>query len=162
MNIFALSRNARRAARYHGNKHVVKMILESAQLLCTAHRALDGSEAVGGAPLYKLTHRNHPCAVWARASSGNYEWLYELFCALCEEYTFRYGRTHACWTKLGRALAEPPKHIPEGAMTEFALAMPEAFRRGDAVESYRLYYREAKRELCEWKGREAPEWFSIA
>mgnify|MGYP001191264200 CR=1 FL=1 len=87
MNIFYLSSCPEKAAQYQYNKHVVKMILESAQLLCTAHNLLDGSDA--DVP-YKSTHKNHPSAVWARQSSANYSWLYFHMLALGEEYTKHY------------------------------------------------------------------------
>jgi hypothetical protein len=88
MNIFVLSLKPKEAAKWHVNKHCVKMILEAAQLLCTAHRLLDGKLILIGKRkhwkveenddiLYKATHVNHPCAKWARGSLGNYNWLYE-------------------------------------------------------------------------------------
>jgi len=116
MNIFVLDKDPRAAAMQHNDKHVVKMILEGAQLLSTAHRLLDGTERIdkryvnGSMParfrnvkvwdlpdhrdkiLYQATHRNHPCAVWVRESRANYQWLVDLTWALCDEYYHRYGR----------------------------------------------------------------------
>jgi hypothetical protein len=137
------------------------MILETAQLLCGAHIVLDDMMELNGVTLYKLTHKNHPCAVWLRQSSANYVWLYELFCGLCDEYVHRYHKTHKCDTTFRHVLSYVPRNIPIGdRVTKFALAMPEECRREDEVESYREYYRTNKRHLCEWKDRPEPEWFA--
>ncbi len=159
MNIFILSRNARLCAIYHGNKHVVKMILETALLLCSAHIVLDNIMVIEDVELYKLTHKNHPCAIWARTSSANYEWLYDLFYELCDEYTHRYGKVHLCDIKLKNVLVFVPKNIHKGPMTNFALAMPDDCKQKDAVESYRNYYRTYKQHICQWKKRPIPDWF---
>ena len=161
MNIFILSRNIRKCARYHANKHVVKMLLEYCQLLCSAHIVLDDVKMIEDVELYKLTHRNHPCAIWVRSSKANYEWLYDLFYELCDEYTYRYGKVHKCDSKLKNVLVFVPKNIPDVPMTDFALAMPDECKEEDAVESYRNYYRTNKQHLCEWKNRPVPEWFQI-
>ena len=115
MNIFYLDNDPVRAAKAHCDMHVVKMILEYAQLLSTAHRLLDG-KLIGkkyeldryNDVIYKATHRNHPSAVWARSNSVHYEWLYSLFIACCNEYTERYGKVHATDTKLRTILARLP------------------------------------------------------
>ena len=101
MNIFALSCDPILAAQNHADRHVVKQSLESAQLLSTVFSSL------GGKTRYKPTHKNHPCTLWAGECSGNYEWLVELGLALCDEYTYRYGREHACGAVI-RELALPP------------------------------------------------------
>ena len=101
MNIFYLDHDHTTCAKYHNDKHCVKMILEYAQLLCTAHRELDGDNCMHPDVLYKATHKNHPSAVWTRQCSRNYIWLYYLWRELCKEYTYRYGKEHASWTKLG-------------------------------------------------------------
>ena len=79
MNIFKLDRNAKKAAEYHCDKHVVKMLIEYAQLMSTAHRVLDGDEESDKLGLYKTAYKNHPCTIWARETSGNYRWLYNHF-----------------------------------------------------------------------------------
>ena len=96
MNIFFLHQNPHQAAKYQYNKHIVKMVLESAQMLCTAHHCILGDEA--DVP-YKAAHRNHPSTVWARRSANNYEWLYHHFVALSAEYKRRYGKEHLSYTK---------------------------------------------------------------
>ena len=161
MNIFVLSKNARKCAKYHCNKHVVKMILESAQLLCCAHIVLDNSTVIGTVELYKLTHKNHPCSIWVRASSANYKWLYQLFIHLCEEYTHRYGKTHLCEQKFKDVLCNVPVNITVGPMTPWAQAMPEEYKSEDPVESYRTYYINDKADMCVWTRRETPYWVPV-
>lgn len=178
MNIFVLDLDQTRAARDHNDKHCVKMILEYAQLLSTAHRLLDGvlSNVYKNGrkmktwtlsdereyALYKATHMNHPSAVWVRQSIHNYKWLFRLFRALLQEYTDRYGKTHKCDAMLS-TLVSVPSNIPKTEqMTPFALAMPDEYKvDGDAVASYRAYYRGAKAHLGVWgKGtRPAPAWW---
>lgn len=149
MNIFVLDSSPSLAAQSHCDKHVVKMILESAQLLCTAHHELDESSAPAG--LYRPTHKNHPCAIWTRESVENYVWLYQLFDALCAEYNTRYNKVHLTEEKLLSTLSVAPRNIPQSPATPFALAMPEKYRSLDAVQSYRAYYLEEKRHIAKWK-----------
>ena len=110
MNIFYLDRDPKIAAQMMCDKHVVKMILESAQMLCTAHRVLDGEEYANKMGLYKMAHKNHPSTIWVRSSFHNYRWLWQHMCALMKEYTYRYGKTHAT-SRLRDALLRPPKNI---------------------------------------------------
>jgi hypothetical protein len=159
MQIFVLSKNTKECAKYYADKHVVKIILEIAQLLCSAHRILDSVEDIEGTELYKTTHKNHPCAIWVRESKANYEWTYDLFYDLCEEYTFRYGKVHLCAEKFRDILVFVPENIPDIPMTSFALAMPDECKTKDAIESYRNYYKTNKRHLCVWTKREVPDWF---
>lgn len=157
MNIFVLDTSPTRAAKFHCDKHVVKMVLESAQLLSTAHQVLDGDKAIEG--IYKPTHINHPCAVWVRESSDNYDWVYRLFTALCEEYKKRYGRVHLTDTKMRHTLANFPKNLPTGPLTPFTQCMPDEHKTpGDAVTAYRNYYRQDKRAFAHWKNG-APSWW---
>lgn len=176
MNIFYLDRNTEKCAEYHVDKHVVKMILEYAQLLSTAHRVLDGRLLTSfnetgrkttqySLPdarhytLYKATHINHPSAIWVRQSHDNYKWLWLLLDALCKEYTYRYNKIH----KVEReGLLEQLRFVPSGikehpTFTEPTPAMPDEYKvAGDSLESYKQYYRYAKKELWGWKGREMP------
>jgi hypothetical protein len=129
------------------------MILESAQLLCTAHRVLDDNESK---ELYKSTHKNHPCARWTRESSGNYMWLHALFVELLKEYTFRYDKHHSC-ERLVERLSVPPLKIISGDVTTPEMAMPDIFKvPDDPVLSYRRYYTFGKTHLHSWKRREIP------
>ena len=157
MNIFYLDENVNKSAQYHNDKHCVKMILEYAQLLCTAHRELVGPNAYEY--LYRSTHKNHPSAKWVRESKANYEYLYKLFSALCEEYTYRYGKTHLTYTKLHNVLAIPPKNIPDGEFTQPTPAMPDDVKNMDSLIAYRDYYKKYKTHLATWTKRETPSWY---
>ena len=157
MNIFYLDNDPEQCAKYHCDKHCVKMVLEYAQLLSSAHHVLDHSSLPN---LYKLTHKNHPCAIWTRQSNNNYNWLYTLFHALCKEYTYRYGKIHKTEEKLLEVLRVPPMNIPIDYFREPPQAMPDDIKSlTSSIEGYRMYYKTHKRELCVWKNREIPEWF---
>ena len=91
MNIFFLDYDTAKCAKYHCDKHVVKMVLETAQLLCGVHHMCDNVK--NQAP-YKLSHKNHPCAIWTRESLSNYLYLCDLGLELCKEYTYLYGKRH--------------------------------------------------------------------
>ena len=153
MNIFFLHNDPAIATLGMCNKHVVKMIVESAQMLSTAHRMLDGYASTYTTKsgirkyhalpdaresiLYRDTHANHPCSLWARATDSNYIWLYTHMESLCELYTEYYGKIHAS-SKLPLSIL--PTNIPVGELTTFPMAMPDEFRIGSPVESYREYY----------------------
>lgn len=178
MNIFLLSWNPYLCAKWHCDKHM-KMILEYAQLLCTAHRVLDGKEKIEKTKngrnirrwkfksyddrekmLYKSTHINHPSAIWVRESSGNYNWLYKLFCHLCDEYKLRYNKIHESDRKLRDFLKNEPLEIPEDDITPMPQAMPDLYKvEDDSVTAYRIFYRFSKNRFAEWKNSETPWWF---
>ena len=142
MNIFYLSNDPEKAAKYMYNKHVVKMILESAQLLCTAHIISDGENA--NVP-YKVTHKNHPSAVWARESIANYQWLYNHMMALGEEYTRRYGKKHLTILKCSGVLSKAPVNVTKYEFTEMPQCMPDQYKvPGNSVEAYWNYYEAEK------------------
>ena len=141
------------------NKHVVKMILESAQLLSTAHRMLDGEFHEGFSKsgrrqkqwvhpndkLYAATHVNHPSAAWARETSDNYVWLFDHFMGLCCEYSSRYfNRTHKTWDILVDTLSELPSNIRIGTLSKMPQAMPDIYHTKDSVQAYRKYYESEK------------------
>lgn len=175
MNIFFLDENPEYAAKYHNDKHVVKMILESAQLLSTAHRFLDGElyyeKSINNRNLkrwklndqrenvlYKATHFNHPCSIWVRESFANYHWLYSLFLFLSEEYTYRFNKQHLSFLKLKDSLYNAPFNITKKEMTKVVLAMPEEYKKHDAVKAYREYYKIDKKHLLQYTNREHPYW----
>ena len=186
MNIFYLSEDVDECARWHVDRHVVKMMTEYTQLLCTAHRILDGSEYSGlslngrrtkrwrledantETVLYSATHINHPSAVWARKSRENYIWLYSMFVALTMEYSHRYGKVYKAFRKeefpntpsLGELLATPPKNGPTIGVTPILLAMADEYKipGGTAIESYRNYYINGKKHLHKWSKRSTPNW----
>lgn len=180
MNIFHLSDNLVESAQFLMNKHSVKMPLESAFMLCAAHRVLDGKEVIvknkSGKNkkvwmlsdktenvLYGVSHKSHPSTIWTRTNDKNYMWHYNYFVAMLNEYQYRYGKIHAC-TKLIPYLKTPPKNIPIGEFTQVTLAMPDEYKvPGDSVASYRNYYINAKKHLADWSGkvngREIPPWY---
>jgi hypothetical protein len=157
MNIFYLDHNVTTCAKYHVDKHCVKMILEYAQLLSTAHHVLDGELAC--ADLYKATHINHPSAVWVRQSDANYAWLVGLFAALLAEYTHRYGKNHAC-ERMIDLLSNTPRHIPRGSFTEPPCCMPDECKNSSTIKSYRNYYLMSKSHIFAWKNRAQPLWIN--
>ena len=152
MNIFYLDKNTDKCAQYHNDKHVVKMILETAQLLCGAHWV------TGGEAPYKLSHKNHPCAIWVRSDLNNYMWLCELGIKLCWEYSHRYGKTHKTYDVILWCCDNHPD-IPNNRFSAPPLAMPDEYKELCHVQSYRNYYMGDKRDFCVWKNRDIPGWF---
>lgn len=181
MNIFPLDPNPHHAAGMMCDKHVVKMLLETAQLLCTTHRVLTGAEhmydPVSGVcqPLYKSTHVNHPCVKWLTEYGDEaYVWLYRHFHGLDLEYTNRYMRTHASM-RLRNALSYTPsginicdnKILSQNARDEHIIVntmpqcMPDQYKvPGDTVQAYRNYYNGDKSRFAKWKYSEVPDWFN--
>lgn len=155
MNIFYLSTDPVLAAQYQCNKHVVKMILETAQLLSSAHHVLDSQNDL----LYKLTHKNHPCAIWTRSNKSNYYWLYSHFQALLEEYTFRYNKVHSS-SKLLKLLSNAPKNIPDGEFYDPPKCMQDEYKLESCIDSYRNYYMKAKKNFAKWTKRKIPDWYN--
>lgn len=139
MNIFYLDKDPKLAAIYQYNKHVVKMILESAQMLCTAHHCYGSAEQKANVP-YKQAHLNHPSTIWARQSKSTYMWLYEHMMALGTEYYVRYGKTHLTITKCKEFLATPPKHIQGDEWSQPPQAMPDEYKHKDSIIAYWQYY----------------------
>ena len=179
MNIFYLHKDPKKAAEYHVDKHCVKMILETCQLLSTAHRVLDGDQIMGktvtgrnvkrwvlsderNEVVYSATHINHPSAVWCRQNRENYWWLWLLLCELCKEYTYRYGKVHKCERDgLVEALKRFPNNLPHGEFTEPTPAMPNQYKvLDDGVQSYRNYYNGEKQRMFSWKKRSVPEFIN--
>ena len=178
MNIFYIDKDPVQAAQWMVDKHVVKMILESAQLLSTAHRLLDGREVEGKSKtgrkarrwvlddsrdpiVYQATHINHPSAVWCRQSIENYAWLTEHFYALMNEYMHRYNRVHACNGELAYMLQSPPHSLREYDMTPMPSAMADEYKiSSDPLTNYRNYYKIGKANMHKWTNRQPPEWIN--
>ncbi len=178
MNIFYLDSNPKTCAIMHVDKHCIKMILESAQLLCTAHRVLDGKMYIDNktgrkikrwelpepfnTELYNATHINHPSALWTRQNKNNYIWLYNLFVELCYEYTYRYEKIHKCQQiPLFNLLKNTPKNINNNQFTEPTPAMPEKYIiKNNSIKSYHNYYINEKSNMFNWKNRQQPFWIS--
>ena len=159
MNIFYLDHNQKKCAEYLYDKHVVKMILEYAQILSTTHRLLDGEQAPD--ILYKATHKNHPCTIWARESSGNYTWLADLLKETCKEYTHRYGKIHLTERKaIVDVLQQLPKNIETGIFFEPPQCMPDECKGNTAIDGYRKLYATEKFYLMAYKNRELPDWLA--
>jgi hypothetical protein len=155
MNIFVLDVNTKKCAEYHNDKHVVKMILETAQLLCGVHHVVES----GYETPYKLSHKNHPSAIWVRECLENYIWLCDLGLELCKEYTYRYEKRHKSQAVIEWCIINKPNLKINDDLTPFALAMPDECKVDDAIQSYRNYYMTEKRRMANWKNRETPEWF---
>jgi len=154
MNIFYLSPNVKECARLHCDKHVVKMILECAQLLSSAHHVLESPIAD---QVYKKTHMNHPSAVWVRESETHYQYVYQLMLALGEEYTNRYGKTHLTITKMKDVLRKLPPKIPLAGWHVPPQCMPDECKHKDTVVAYMAYY---NYKADEWASRNSPmKWY---
>lgn len=159
MNRFIIDHHPVAIAKQLCDEHIVKMVLEEAQMLNTAVR-IHAPEFAEEAGLYKIAYTNHPCTIWAREASGNYEWLYQHFLALSFEYTYRYGKQHASYVKLHKALAKCPDNITQSKMTKLAQAMPDEYKHPDPIVAYRTYVVNEK-HYAKWeKGREQPKWWS--
>lgn len=155
MNIFVLDKNPKLAAQYHCDKHVVKMCLETAQILCSVRHKIGNKTEIP----YRLTHKNHPCVIWCSEHEDNYTWVYNLGIELCNEYTYRYGKKHkslevikdsgAAWWFLNFPNIKNP----------FVQAMSDYCKNEDPVVAYRTYYIKEKRHLAKWTKRSVPFWW---
>ena len=161
MNIFYFDECQVKSAQAQPDKMLVKMPLETAQMLCTAHRVLDGDDYADANGLYKEAYKNHPCTIWARESWDNYQWLYKHFIALGDEYKHRYGREHASITKLKDALFFHPDNIEDKGLTPLAQAMPDEYKDDNPIKAYRNYVIHEK-HYAQWnKNREQPTWWRL-
>ena len=176
MNIFYLHEDPIQNAKWHIDKHIVKMPIEYAQLMSTAHRLLDGEMYLGKTAkgrnikrwrlhderediLYKASHINHPSAIWVRESIENYFQMYKLYMAVLAEFTNRYGKIHGS-SKPSIALIRPPSNIPMVKGTQLPQCMPEICKvKNNPILAYRNYYIVEKHSFASWKNREIPEWF---
>jgi hypothetical protein len=150
VNVFAVDRDPVRAARALCDRHVVKMTLETAQILCTAARTRFGQEAP-----YRPTHARHPCVEWAAARRANWDWLVRHGLALADEYRRRYGRLHPSRAVIAALARGGPPPSP-GRRQRFPQAMPERYRGPDPVAAYRRYYVGEKARFATWKAPSRP------
>ncbi|ELY52807.1 hypothetical protein [Natronorubrum bangense] len=160
MNVFWLDEDPRLAARYHCDQHVNKLLLEAAQMLCTAARE-NGYEADF---LYGSTHVGHPVTKWTAESKANWLRLRDHAGALNAEFVERYDKDddHASWQVIERI---DPTEIafPTTEPTPRPQAMPDEYKRpGDPVGAYRAYYAGEKAEWAEWKYTDEPPWLEAA
>jgi len=167
MNIFVTDEDPVKAAKNLCDKHISKMIVESAQMLSTTHWILAGG--CPGKEIYKVTHENHPCSKWVRESDGNYHWLWEHATAMCYEYTRRYERIHKT-EALIQCLRCPPNGITnygQNVQTHFVVCFfskdPESFNKcfvpNNPVQSYRNYYKLDKARFAKWAHSDVPSWW---
>ncbi len=161
MNIFVLSTDPGEAARMQCDKHVVKMPLENAQMLCSAAYKINGHPVV-----YRPTHPNHPCTLWITETRSNYEWFTEYAYALFDEYTKRYGRKHkSSLVAFPTAEALVRDTVPDGPLTPFAQCLGKnahLYRNPDAVKAYRDFYIADKADFAVWhKCTPAPDWWTL-
>ncbi len=152
MNIFYVDKDPYIAAQSLCDKHVVKMILESAQMLSTAHNLLDDRKGP-----YKSTHINHPSSIWCRSSHPNYAWLLVHFSSLLQEYTYRYGKIHKCEQYLN-FFSDYPIDLKGFISSPPPQCMPDEYKNPDTVTAYRNYYKHGKAHLLKYTKRERPEW----
>lgn len=135
MNIFVLDKCSRTNVRMYCDQHIVKMIIETAQLLCSVHHVLHVNSDIP----YKLSHKNHPCALWARQSLDNYNWLVRLGQEMCAEYHVRYNKTHKSASVIDWAYHNVPM-LDSTGLTPFPQCMPSEYQCSDPIEAYRAYY----------------------
>ena len=163
MNRFLIDHHPDAIAKSLCDQHIVKMPLEEAQMLCTAlwHHAPEFAE---DCDLYKPVHQKHPCTLWAMHNAGNYRYAYSLYCAMLDEYTYRYGKVHGA-SKHREALYTGEEYIPEGWQTPH----PQCFSGLDhlktdeqyPIKAYREFYKADKLKFARYdKGRSMPEWMA--
>lgn len=163
MNIFAIYEDPVLAAKHLCDRHVVKMTLESAQLLCNAHWKM--SSVINDIPYKALPkpYEYNPTVPWTYKNLGNYDWLIEHSVALCAEYTARYNKVHKCQEVIEWCQKNKPTRLQEGDRTAFAIAIKEHLRQkciisNDPIQSYRRYYVLDKHKFATWK-RNKPDWW---
>ena len=185
MNIFVLDKTPEGSASYHCDKHVVKMILESGQMLCTSHWTL-GLEGLGKhlkdfkrvrdakhyilekmspalIPPWSMSHVRHPCTIWTSSSAENYRWHLRLMRALLDEYTLRYNRKHKAEQTYEWLAQAPPSNIPDIGLTQHPQCMPDECKvENNPVEGYRNYYKKYKSYMARWKLGNIPVWWEEA
>ena len=175
MNVFYIHKDPVIAASQHCDKHCTKMIVEYAQLMCTAHRLLDGEEYFDKNKrghklrrwrlpddreqrLYLASHYGHPSNVWVRTSTQHYDWLYKCFDALCAEFTKRYGKFHKTDLDLREYLERKPDNLQDNGFVDPPKAMPDQYKLTKTIPSYRNFYATEKRRFATWKTKK-PDWY---
>lgn len=170
MNLFILSLNIKECAESMFDKHVIKILLEAVQMLCTTIQIIDPENEISQKiQLYKIAHKNHPVTIWMRTSLENYLWTLDMVDAMHNEWKFRYNhpvdKNHKSYlvAKYLREYAPTADKFPSTGLTPFALAMPVEYKREDAIEAYRMYYQsKEKQKIASWKKREKPVWYTIS
>ena len=179
MNLFYLHKEPEVSATLHCDKHVVKMIIEYAQMLSTAHRMLDDESYYGLSKngrkiqrwrleedrediLYKASHINHPSTRWVRENAIQYQYAYDMFTALCDEYTYRYERIHMTDSKLRELLNNIPNNIQLGEWSEPPQCMPDDVKMVSSIDGYHKYYNKYKKDFAVWTARPIPEFMNAS
>lgn len=162
MNIFYVDKDPIRAADALCDKHVVKMVLESAQILSTAAH-LRGLVREHRQPVYKPTHVKHPCVLWATENGRAYLWLTRHALALASEYRYRYFKEHASLRVIDNCAGMQAMFGKDRmSWKEPPQCMPEKYKGPDAVKAYRQYYIKEKAHIARWEhGREPPRWWFL-
>lgn len=166
MNLFILSDNKRRSAIFHADRHIVKMPLETAQMLSFAYYHPDLWD--GGIPPiimgFSKTHDLHPCSKWIRESVENWKYAAEFGLELYEEYQYRYNQPdkHQRAFQIFHFALNNPPGLPSKGLTRFAEAMDDKFKISDCpITNYRNYYQNDKSHLFKWKMRQPPYWITL-
>jgi len=155
MNVFACHPDPVIAATWLADQHVVKMVTETAQILSTVLH-IQGDLGQG---LFKPTHKGHPCVVVANKDNGYFSWTLRHGIALADEYTTRFGRTHASLKVLETVASLRPVIQQKPEM--WALAMPKGFDQPDVHSLYRAYLSSKYGAWHERGGRATPRWKRI-
>ena len=166
MNIFVLDECPVISAQMQCDKHIVKMPLETAQMLCSVwHRHGQGDKVP-----YREVHKNHPCTLWTGDNAGNYSWLWKHGMELCFEYTRRYNKIHKCQQVImDLEVYQCPFAFPiTDCSTPHPQCMPDKYKstelriHSNAVRAYRRYYVNDKKDIAKWeKSRPMPKWFTM-
>lgn len=179
MNIFVLDKDPKKCAEYHCDKHVVKMITEHNQMMCSNYNILINFKDLdenqiqkhfhdfprkedGKIKPYGITHLNHPCTIWLRSSFQNTEWLLQMNYFLCKEYTSRYYKIHKGqyinnWLESKYDFFK--KVLPNNGLTDFPQCMPIDLKKETAVLAYQNFYKSVKYTFAKWKNGK-PDWFN--
>jgi hypothetical protein len=163
MNIFVLDEDPVLAAKYHCDKHIVKMAVETNQMLATAYHFLSKDKSWKGFPsdnIYKITHINHPCSIWVRESEENYTWTILLGLAIGDEHYKRYGKRTKSY-EVTKWFFDNIVNVEfkKKTLTKFMECMDDVYKRDNPILSYRNLYMTGKRDICKWK-KDKPVWFS--
>ena len=167
MNIFVLDNDPVKAAQYMDDQRVNKMIIESGQMMRAAlgrHGMTEGDcrqfgiLTKSGTP-WRITHKNHPCTLWAGETRMNFMWLATHALALCREFEQRYLKEHACRQPIMHMIEYMEQYIPEGDYTPFAQAMPVEYKHDNAVTAYRRYYQ--SKDNIRYRKTDVPTWWGV-
>ena len=157
MNIFFLDKTPELSAKMLCDKHVPKMLLESAQMLSTALRQNGYKDDY----LYKSAHPNHPMTKWVGNTRDNFIWAFRNADEISREYYKRFGKKHKSTRILDFITNnEMQNEIPDKSFTDPPQCMPDEYKDNDYVTAYRNYYKGEKEYFAKWeKGRNQPEWW---